>query len=1199
MFITSMNRKLNLEIACWNVNGLTQREGSKSVCKLTKKGFTDTIQQFDIVCLLETKVGPDVSLIFDKNFLEKPIYRKKKKGASTFSGGLVLYVRSPLKEGITFIPHTSSEYMWIKLQKDFFNTAEDIFVCFAYINPENSTYSSNIEVLHQIQLDIANFKNSGKCILMGDLNGHTQTQNDFSSLDNYSDTNYIPLPLNYNADISMARKNHDTRPPNNRGKEILEFCKASSMKIVNGRKLGDTNGRFTCYSRNALIPSVIDYAIVDPDIFQEVIYFRVDSLTTYSDHCPIFLRLKANFVIDRNNQTNMLNLKPLPSKYIWTDKSTEAFKHSLNENVIKTHLSSICDTMYNMDTQGIKNVVNDFNNVIYKAAEMASIQSKIPHKKRKNQKNRKIFDPSWYSAKKDLKILARQVEKNPFDRNLIQKFYATKKKRNKILKANTYKIRDNLIQQLNNLHENDPKAYWGIVGELEKLHSNKDQPDENIDPKIWLEHFRKLMYRDKIQLTPQQKEIETSINNHPNLNSFSGIDFHINSQEISKAILLLKNGKSAGEDRILNDMLKAGKDVLMPVLQKIFNLIYTSGIFPEAWAVSVIKPLFKGGNPFDTSDYRGISLSSCVGKLFCSVLNTRLVQYLEDNNIYVPNQIAFRKTFRTSDHIFTLQTLINKYTCKQGGKTARYLYVCFVDLRKAFDTVWRSGLFHKLLENGIGGKLYNMVKDMYSKSKACVKLSSGLTEYFDTNVGVKQGCVISPTLFNLFLNDIPEIFDLDVSDPVVLYEKVLNCLMFADDIALISSSAKGLQHCLDKLDIYCKKWGLQINSKKTKVIIFNRAGCMIKKYRFNINSEEIEIVKETKYLGIIFNNNCTFHSTAENLKNKSLKAMFKLFKSFGNMTPKIDTLLHLFDAMVKPILLYNAEIWGPTLCNLDKLLEMGTSKTQLYYKFPFEKLQMKWAKYILGVNSKSTNIAMTAELGRFPLILEIIVNAVKYWFRMKSAKQNTLLYDCYQANIELARNGNECWLGNIEKIANLSNFHDQVDNEKTALKKVSNFLKAKFSKQFEQDIFNDERSTDGGNKLRTLRKFKTNIKLELYLSEIKDVTTRKNITKLRISSHNLHIETGRHVRPRKTPINERTCSHCPNQIENEFHIMIECVKFREIRLVMLNNIYEKCTGYTDMGREELFVNIMSMQDIVVIQEMEKFIRCITKIRGNL
>ncbi len=135
-----------------------------------------------------------------------------------------------------------------------------------------------------------------------------------------------------------------------------------------------------------------------------------------------------------------------------------------------------------------------------------------------------------------------------------------------------------------------------------------------------------------------------------------------------------------------------------------------------------------------------------------------------------------------------------------------------------------------------------------------------------------------------------------------------------------------------------------------------------------------------------------------------MKAMFKLFKSFGNMKPNFETSLHLFDAMVKTILLYNSDEWGPIVCNLDKLLENGTSKRLLYYRFPFEKLHLKWAKYIFGVNSKSTNIAVTGELSRYPLITEIIVNAVKYWFRVKNAKQDTLLYDCYQDKCRTCQN---------------------------------------------------------------------------------------------------------------------------------------------------------------------------------------------------
>jgi hypothetical protein len=222
--------------------------------------------------------------------------------------------------------------------------------------------------------------------MMGDLSGHTQTQNDFISLDSERCPNYVPLPVNYNADVGLSRSNHDSRPPDNRGKDILDFCKASSMKILNGRKFGDTNGRFTCYSRNALIPSVIDYAIVDSDILEEIIYFMVDSLTTYSDHCPISFRLKANFTMDNINVGDEVNVNPLPSKYIWSNMSADAFKLSLNSTEIGKCLSRICSTRYVMSTQGVNQLVNDVNGVVYDAAKIANIKCVNPPRKKK-QKN--------------------------------------------------------------------------------------------------------------------------------------------------------------------------------------------------------------------------------------------------------------------------------------------------------------------------------------------------------------------------------------------------------------------------------------------------------------------------------------------------------------------------------------------------------------------------------------------------------------------------------------------------------------------------------------------------------------------------------------------------------------------------------------------------------------------------------------------
>jgi len=194
----------------------------------------------------------------------------------------------------------------------------------AYLNPEGSTYTTEIDTLLQIQQDITKFCNKGKGILMGDLNGHTQTQHDFNSFDSENDP--IPLPLNYSADANLERRNHDTRPADNRGKDILDLCKFSGMRIINGRKLGDTNGKFTCYSKNAYIPSVIDYLIVDKTLFSDINYFRVDSLTTLSDHCRIYFRLKADFYYETNRNNENTQMNPLPKRYIWNENSSNAFR---------------------------------------------------------------------------------------------------------------------------------------------------------------------------------------------------------------------------------------------------------------------------------------------------------------------------------------------------------------------------------------------------------------------------------------------------------------------------------------------------------------------------------------------------------------------------------------------------------------------------------------------------------------------------------------------------------------------------------------------------------------------------------------------------------------------------------------------------------------------------------------------------------
>ena len=295
----------------------------------------------------------------------------------------------------------------------------------------------------------------------------------------------------------------------------------------------------------------------------------------------------------------------------------------------------------------------------------------------------------------------------------------------------------------------------------------------------------------------------------------------------------LKPRKAPGSDKSRNEMVKTCMYVLKKALLKLFALILKSGFFPSSWCEGTITPVYKTGPKDDPSNYRGICINSYLGKLFTSILNNRLKNHIK-NGILHRSQIGFLPNHRTSDHIFTLKTLIDKYvTNSPKGK----LYTCFIDFKKAFDSIWHIGLFYKLLKYKIEGKFYDLIKNLYSKSKCSIKSGNKRSDYFNYTKGVRQGCILSPLLFNLYLNEIPFLFDKANTDPIKLPDgSYLNCLLYADDLVLISHSASGLQNALSELSQFCSKWMLNINPKKTKVMIFEKKcrKSTTEKYKFFI-----------------------------------------------------------------------------------------------------------------------------------------------------------------------------------------------------------------------------------------------------------------------------------------------------------------------------------------------------------------------------
>ena len=277
---------------------------------------------------------------------------------------------------------------------------------------------------------------------------------------------------------------------------------------------------------------------------------------------------------------------------------------------------------------------------------------------------------------------------------------------------------------------------------------------------------------------------------------------------------------------------------------------------------------------------------------------------MEENHIIHDEQIGFTKNKRTADHMFVLKTLVDKHTSK-GSKP---LYSCFIDFKGAFDTVWHHALLYKLRKIGVSDKFYTLIKSMYSKTELCVKVGKNLTDSFESSIGVRQGDNLSPTLFKIFVNDFIDTLD-NSCDPAKLSTEFLNCLFYADDLVLLSTSEKGLQNSIDKLHEFCLKWKLKVNLQKTKCLIFNTLG-RLSKQSWYLDGSKIENVRNYCYLGVKFSISGSFTEAKNEIYKKGLKAYFKFFKSFSDQRPKISTFLHTFDHTVKSVLFYGSEIWG-------------------------------------------------------------------------------------------------------------------------------------------------------------------------------------------------------------------------------------------------------------------------------------------------
>ena len=676
----------------------------------------------------------------------------------------------------------------------------------------------------------------------------------------------------------------------------------------------------------------------------------------------------------------------------------------------------------------------------------------------------------------------------------------------------------------------NPKKFWSLLNKL-TVNDEKQNQHSNIKMSTWVKHFQELL------------SCENSNFGNPAMDIVGPLDFEITLEEVNLASKILKAGKSPGADSITNEMIICILKHFPTVLLSLFNSILHAGSHVPIWSLAVVVPIHKKGSTDNPSNFRGISLISCLAKLFYSILNNRLLQFCMDNKILTQNQLGFMPGNRTTDAHLVLHNLI-QHLCHKNGKK---MYACFVDFSKAFDRLPRDLLFEKLKSLGINGRFLAVLQNLYANDRTCIQSDGKISKEFPVNQGVRQGCVLSPLLFNIFMSGLSK--NLEHENKITLYNDIaINSIFWADDLLLFSETEVGLNSILKQVDEYCSTNRMKINFDKTKCMVFNKTGRLLTSKCY-IGEEKLENVRSYKYLGLIFTPSGEIKSALDDLRERALKAYMCMRDKLGTcFNTYLGDTIQLFDTLIKPILLYGSDFWG--CLSLPK-------------NNPIENLHLMFCKHLLGVQKYTTTNGVLLELGRIPLSIYAKTNAVKNWERIQREKANSLVL----ASSKNAEKEALEWINRIKYSLSENGFgYIHLQND------IKNAYKKLFTRQV--DIFNQSAIINIANpdsKLRTYSLVKSTPGIANYLLNVSNSKYRQALSKLRLSNHELMIETGRH---KGIPRIERCCLFCQNTaIEDEIHFLITCPTFNTLRNDILADFEIGIINHPFLSSKEKFVSL--------------------------
>ena len=496
------------------------------------------------------------------------------------------------------------------------------------------------------------------------------------------------------------------------------------------------------------------------------------------------------------------------------------------------------------------------------------------------------------------------------------------------------------------------------------------------------------------------------------------------------------------------------------------------------------------------------------------------------------------------DNVYTLNELVQGRL--REGKTT---FTFFLDVQKAYDTVWRNGLWFKLWDMGIRGRMWRVIKKMYNVSRSAVLLEGERSDSFGVDQGVAQGCSLSPILFSVFINDLLKVVDeANVGIPLSNGKK-LGGMLFADDFVGVSESEEGLQQLIDAVRGYCNKWRLRANVNKSAVMVFSKQAV---KSQCKWGEHDLPVVSSYRYLGIDFASNGAWDVHVKKVCVNGRKKVNQLHSVLANRDINVSARRLLLLAVVRPSIEYGGEIWA---CNKAQAASL-------------ESIVLGGAKKILGCSSRTCNEAVRGDMGLETLKSRRDKAKLRWWFKVSSMSEDRLPRQLFRQEWEVKpRRGRQrkTWGRLVDDLfkelaLDKEEWSNDIEHRECSLKEFMAYVEDSIDEREDKEF---QKGLDSKVKLEMYKTFGRQREFKEYLRGENDAGTRL-LFKFRSGTHGLNEELGRHRgREGKTE-----CIICGNECESVTHVLWECPAYRSCREHFSGELQELLGG-SGMDFEQL------------------------------